>query len=160
MQSLALSALLAAAAPAAEEPQGRIFLLSVEGIALAGQGVAGFRIDSWGVDWLAICRIPAGWRLRAGRSANPEGLFEGESTHGVTRLPGLEPLRNVALVRLWGPVQWRDKPIPNGVVPATFAGTLRLSEGREVGLGESSLRLTAAGACPGPDEGNARRAGR
>lgn len=156
MKILALSALIAAAAPVPNEPPPETFLLSIEGIALAGQGVAGFRVDSWGVDWVAICRIPAGWRLRAGRSANPEGLFEGESTHGVTRLPGLEPLRDVALVRLWGPVQWRDKPIPNGVVPATFSGSLWLSGGREVGLGKSTLRLTAARACPAPDESLAR----
>lgn len=160
MKSLALSALLAAAAPAADEPRPETFLLSIQGITLGGQGVSGFRIDSWGVDWLAICRIPTGWRLRAGRSANPEGLLEGESTHGVTRLSGLEALRHVALVRLSGPVQWRDRPIPNGVVPATFSGTLRLSGGREIGLGESSLRLTSAGACPAPDEGLGRRAER
>lgn len=151
MKSLALSALLAAAAPAAEEPQGRTFLLSVESIPLAGRSVTGFRMASWGVDWLAICRIPAGWRLRAGRAATLEGLFEGESTHAVTRLARLEPLRSVALVRFSGPPQWRDRPIPDGILPATFAGTLGLSDGSQVRLGEANLRLQPARACPPPE---------
>jgi hypothetical protein len=149
MKSLALSALLAAAAPAAAE-QGRTFLLSIEGIEVAGQSVTDFRIASWDVDWIAICRIPAGWRLRAGRDATSDGLFEGESTHGATRLAGLEPLRNVALLRLRAPVQWRDRPLPDGVVPASLAGTLSLSGGRQVRLGRSNLRLGPAGACPRP----------
>jgi hypothetical protein len=153
MQSLVLSALLAAAAPAAEEQEGSLYLLSIADIRIASeQRVTAFKIASWGVDWVALCRIPTGWRLRAGRNATPDGLFEGESTHGATRLGGLEPLRRVALVRVWGSLQWRAKPLPDGVVPATFAGTLSLSGGREVGLTQSNLRLTPARACPAPEE--------
>jgi hypothetical protein len=153
MQSLVLPALLAAATPAAAADEGSLQLLSIADIRIPrGQRVTGFKLASWGVDWVALCAIPTGWRLRAGRNATPEGLFEGESTHGATWLGGLEPLRAVALVRVHGPVQWSDKRFADGRVPATFAGTLSLSGGREVRLGESNLRLTDARACPAPRE--------
>jgi hypothetical protein len=151
MQSLVLSALLAAATPAAETPEASLHLLSIADIQVTrGQRVTGFKIASWGVDWVALCAIPTGWRLRAGRNASPEGLFEGESSHGVAWLADLEPLRTVALVRVQGPVRWRDKKFSGGRIPATLAGTLSLSGGRQVKLGESNLRLTAARACPAP----------
>lgn len=153
MKSLALLAALTAAAPASavEPPEGRIYLLSIGGIDLAkDESVTGFSIASWGVDWLALCRIPPGWRLRAGRNATPDGLLEGESTHGVTRLADPDGLRELALVRLWGPVQWRARAVENGIVPATLAGRLSRSEGPEVALGERNLRLTPAAACPAP----------
>jgi hypothetical protein len=154
MLAAALAAMLAAApaaaAPAAEAP-GTLYLLSIGRPDLRrDERVVGFSLASWGVDWLAICTIPSGWRLRAGRNATPEGLFEGEGTHGATWLDDLGPLRSVALVRLWGPVQWRDKPVGNGKIPATLAGTLETSEGRRVRLGPSTLRLTPAPACPAP----------
>ncbi|HEX8308798.1 MAG TPA: hypothetical protein VF645_10320 [Allosphingosinicella sp.] len=151
MQSLFLSALLAAAAPAAEEPQGRLYLLSIGGIELGREErVTGFGIASWGVDWVALCRIPTGWRLRAGRDATSQGLIEGESTHGATRLGDLGPLREIALVRLWGPVQARPKREAGALLPATFAGSLTLSGGRRVKLDMARLRLSRAKACPAP----------
>jgi hypothetical protein len=153
MKSLALLAALIASAPASrtEEPESRVYLLSIGGIALAQEErLTGFRIASWGVDWLALCRIPAGWRLRAGRAATPEGLLEGESTHGVTRLGDFEALRGVALVRVWGRLQWRDRHDGDAVFPAHFAGTLDLSGGRQVRLGQGELQLRPATACPPP----------
>ncbi|HEX8126278.1 MAG TPA: hypothetical protein VF548_11910 [Allosphingosinicella sp.] len=152
MQSLVLSALLAAATPAAGADESGLYLLSIADVPIAGeQRVTGFKLASWGVDWVALCAIPTGWRLRAGRNATPEGLFEGESTHGVTWLGSLEPLRSVALVRVHGTVRWRDRRFPGGREPATLAGTLSLSGGREVRLGESNLRLAAARTCPPPE---------
>lgn len=152
MKGLLLLAALTAAAPAPDNAaESRVYLLSIADVALAGEErVTEFRIASWGVDWLVLCRIPTGWRLRAGRSATPEGLLEGESTHGVTRLSTLEPLRGLALVRVHGPLQWRDRRSADAVVPASFAGKLSLSGGRELRLGESNLRLARAEACPAP----------
>jgi hypothetical protein len=156
MNSLLVSAFLAAGAPAlappSEDPQGETFLLSIDDVRIApGERVTGFKLSSWGVDWIALCRIPTGWRLRAGRSATPDGLFEGQSTHGVTRLENLQALGNVALVRLWAPLQWSDRRLPDGGrAPATFAGTLSFSGRGDVRLGERSLRLVPAQACPKP----------
>jgi hypothetical protein len=144
MQSLVMSALL---------PGSGLHLLSIAGVELArGERVTGFRVASWGVDWVAVCRIPTGWRLRAGRDATSEGLFEGESTHGATWLGDLGPLRDVALVRLWGPVRARPKREAGAVLPATFAGSLTLSGGRRVKLDPGRLSLSPAKACPAPGE--------
>jgi hypothetical protein len=153
MQGLLLTAFLAAAAPLAEQPEGRLYLLSIAGVELAREErVTEFRVASWGVDWVALCRIPTGWRLRAGRDATSEGLIEGESTHGVRRLGDLGPLRDVALVRLWGPVRARPKREAGALLPATFAGSLSLSDGRRLKLETDHLRLAPAKACPAPGE--------
>lgn len=153
MRRLALTAMLltlpSAAAPA-EEPS-RIYLVSIADVALRpGERAVGFKILSWGVKYGAVCRIPYGWRIKAGGNATSEGWLEGEGTHGATWISDLSRLRDFALVRVWGPLQWTDKPIKDGVLPATFAGTLELSSGRKVRLGPRSIRLVPARACPPP----------
>jgi hypothetical protein len=146
---------LAAPAPAAA---GETWLASIGGLELrAGEYVDGFRIETWGVDILAVCRIPPGWRVTAGRSAAPDGVFAGEATHGVTAIGAahLSALGNIVLVRLHGAVQREAMPVEGGTVPATFAGRVSIGShrpegGREVRLTHANVRLMRAAACPPP----------
>jgi len=144
---------LLATTSAFAEP-GRAYLASIAGIVLgADEYVDRFTIDTWGVDVLSVCRIPPGWRIRAGKDATPGGVIEGEASHGVTflnraRLPALDGL---ALVRLDGPVRVGD-----GRVPATFSGHVEIGtygvgeRRRRVRLTDANIRLTPAARCPAP----------
>ncbi len=149
----AFVALSGLALAAADDP-GRSYLASIEGIALAeGEFLDAFSIDTWGVDMIAVCRIPPGWEIRAGRMASPDGVVAGEASHGVTFLDArrLGPLRHLVLVGL------RDPPSEaSGTLPATFAGRARIGRygtdetRREVALGLANVRLEPATACPDP----------
>jgi hypothetical protein len=157
MQGLKLlpaAAALAAAAPApAAGP--RTYLASIEGIAIAAnEYVDGFTIDTWGVEIVAVCHLPPGWEIRAGKQASPDGVIAGEASHGVTFLdrPRLGALRRLVLVRLYPPIQRRR----TGDQPATFAGHARIGRygvierRRQVALTWRNLRLTPASRCPPP----------
>jgi len=100
-------------------------LLSIGGVALPEKGyIAGFKIDTWGVEVLAVCHLPPGWTITAGKSADPTGLLAGEASLGVAFLDrsALKQLSQMFLIELEGPYQEESKPIPNGEMPATFAG--------------------------------------
>jgi hypothetical protein len=89
-----------------------------------------FSISTWGVGFSAVCEIPAGWRIKAGSSAAPNGVLEGEGSQGATWFNQRSPaaLRNLVLIRLYGPVQADD--VRNGP-DATFKGHATIStEGR------------------------------
>jgi hypothetical protein len=151
--SLALAALALAAAPApADHP--RTYLLSLAGIALKrGESIEGFSIDTWGVDFAAVCRIPSGWRIKAGGAATPDGELSGEGSQGATWFNRSSPgeLRAFVLVTLSGPVQRADIRDATGVVPATFEGHARISTDdgtRRARLGYRNVRLTPARHCP------------
>jgi len=107
-----------------------------------------FRIDTWGVRFLAVCRIPLGWRVLAGGSAASDGVVMGDSSHGITWLNGTRPLESLVLVRLEGPVRKTDV----GAVPATFHGKAILDAGddkdRERPLSHANVQLTSAAQCP------------
>jgi pilus assembly protein Flp/PilA len=86
--------------------------------------LADFELNTWGVRFRAICRIPFGWRIEAGGNATPEGSLKGQGTHGTTWLNrnGVRELSNLVLVMLHGPVQPTDVRVQNGIVPAAFKG--------------------------------------
>lgn len=152
LRILAIAAAALAAPAAAQEGEGGTYLLSVSYPLAAGERTDGFALASWGVDYLAVCRIPLGWRITAGRNATAEGRLEGEATHGVTQRSDTSYFESLALVRLWGPRQDEDGPTPDGAgtIPATFAGTIRIAESRDVTLEPRHLTLTPAAACPSP----------
>lgn len=113
--------------------------------------VESFRFDTWGVDVLAVCHIPSGWRITAGQSAAPEGVIVGEGSHGVTWLGDMKSLESLVLIRLYGPVQEVERIEGPTTHPANFAGKARLQTtdaSREVALGHANLRLTPASRCP------------
>ena len=115
----------ASGAPAAAAPGG-LYLASIDGIRLdPNEFVDGFTIDTWGVEIVAICHLPPGWEIRAGRAASPDGVIAGEASHGVTFLnrARLVQLRDLALVRLSeDPPRRREDRSRGSILPATFAG--------------------------------------
>lgn len=165
MLSLTKRALTAAAAalglagcspPSPPPPErataGTTYLVGLTGITpTSAEGIEAFTINTWGVDIRAVCRLPSGWRITAGRGAAPDGVISGEASHGVAwiRSGDLASLDNLILVSLPGPVQ----PGQIGSVPPTFAGEARLSgpsQERTLPLSASNVRLTLADRCPDP----------
>lgn len=121
MKPLLLLLLVAAPAPV-DHP--RTYLASIVGVPLkADERIESFSIDTWGVTFNAVCRIPYGWRIRAGNSGSLDGVLEGKGSQGVTWLSGSSPgaLQTFALITLYGLVQRSDIPLRNrtGVIPAT-----------------------------------------
>jgi len=151
--NLTLAALALAAAPAPVD-HPRTYLLSVGGIARRdSESIQAFSIKTWGVEFAAVCRIPSGWRIKAGSSATPDGELSGEGSHGATWFNHGNPreLRMFVLVTLYGPVQRADIRDATGVVPATFKGhaTISTDQGtRRARLTYRNLRLTPARHCP------------
>lgn len=145
----------AAAAPARVANAGGIYLASLTGIQLGPHDfVDAFHIETWGVDFLAVCHLPPGWWIRAGKSAAPDGDLDGEGSHGVTWLnrPRLRELEGLALIQLDGPVQ-RDQ---RGSIPPTFRGHVQLGRygtderSRRMRLTAANIRLVPAARCPPP----------
>jgi hypothetical protein len=153
---LAATAALAPCAPA-RAGEGQAYLLSIAEIALAPREyVDRFSIDTWEVEILAICRLPPGWTITAGKDATPTGSIGGEASHGVTFLDAarLSELQDMALIALDGPVDWQ----PHGTIPATFAGHAEVGiygtgddlPRRRIAFTAANLRLTPAAGCPTP----------
>ena len=118
---------------AGEEPPPTTYLVSLTGIPLPyGQRISAFEIKTWGVTYLAVCRMPEDWEVTAG-SFGPDGRLSGEAGHGAAYLDSrrLNKMHRMALIALSGPVQKRDKRIPDGRVPATFAGHITIDLGEE-----------------------------
>jgi hypothetical protein len=148
---LALALALLAGPAAAVEKEGRTYLLSLGEIQLAeGERIERFTIETWGVDVLAVCRIPPGWRIEAGRSAALDGHIAGIAGHGVAFLSDTAQFEGLALVRLWGARQEQARKLEGGRVPATFAGSVRIADRGERQLSQQMLRLALASACPPP----------
>lgn len=115
--------------------------------------ISAFAFDTWGVEFKAVCRIPPGWRIKAGSSATPNGTLEGEGSHGVTWI-GREQMRELdalVLVVLVAPVQRGEIRDATSVVPATFAGKATIEtidDQREARIGADNIKLRRANRCP------------
>lgn len=128
MKVLLPVALLTVGAAPVDHPQS--FLLSIERIPLRDtESIEAFAIQTWGVRFRSICRIPSGWRLKAGSSLTPNGVIEGEGSQGITWFNHGSPeeLRALVLVTLYAPVQRTDIGSPDNGIPATFKGTATIS---------------------------------
>ncbi|WJT00797.1 hypothetical protein [Novosphingobium humi] len=146
--------LLTIGAAPADHP--RSYLLSIERIPLtakASESIMAFSITTWGVQFRSVCHIPAGWRIKAGNSASPDGEIEGGGSQGVTWFQRGSPkeLKGLALVTLHAPVQREDIGLPDNVIPATFKGTVTISTDdgdvrRE--LNYKNVTLVPARRCP------------
>jgi hypothetical protein len=153
MKALALlPLLLPVAAHAADRPQ--TYLLSVVALPTRDtQSVKAFSFDTWGVAFNSVCRIPGGWRIKAGSSATPNGELAGEGSQGATWFSQSSPreLRAFVMVTLYAPVQKLDRTTGSGSVPATFKGyaTVETDEGdKRVPLDYRNIKLTRASSCP------------
>ena len=154
MNLLFLLALAATGPPPVDHP--KTYLASITRIPLKpGERIEGFSISTWGVTFTAVCQIPPGWTIKAGGSATPEGVLEGEASLGTTQLSEAspKPLHDLVLITLYGPVQRRDIGKEGGsfYLPATFKGHALLSGAdveRRVRLSYANVRLTPASRCP------------
>ena len=136
-------------------------LLSIEGLALDSQSnVSGFAIDTWDIRVLAVCRIPFGWIMTAGRELSATGHLSGQasgfmlnlSTAQLGELTDLFLIKDPDLSRLKSPTE-----------PPMFAGTITIDRYRgpnEADDGErtipptqANITLKPAAACPKPAAG-------
>ena len=149
-------ALAGSALPALADPSE---LLSIRGITLPEHGyVKAFRIETWGVTVLAVCRLPPGWTITAGKSADPSGILAGEASLGSTYLNSQKPdqLHQLFLIEV-SDYRERELAIPNvpgGVFPATFSGKLIIGtygnhdDAHEVPIAPANLFREPATRCP------------
>ena len=147
------AALLLAAVAPADVP--RTYLLSIVDLPVGqGEQMMAFALETWGVQFKAVCRIPQGWRIRAGHSATPEGELSGEGSHGATWFGTRSPpaLRDFVLVTMHDAVQRADiREKGGGPIPASFKGHADIStdaDDRKVPLTYRNIRLTPAARCP------------
>ena len=120
--------------------------------------VDSFAIKTWGVTFNAVCRIPPGWRIKAGRSAAPDGELTGEGTQGATFLGhhDVSKLHALVLLTLSGSVQQTDlgNPDHGSGEPATFKGPASVGTyggdgpGRTIPITFANVRLEPATRCP------------
>jgi hypothetical protein len=151
---LLFATVLAVASPApADHP--KTFVASIEGISLGpNESIDEFQIDTWGVEFKAVCHIPGGWWIEAGSSATPEGSLKGRGSLGATWLnqEGLRELQNLVLLTLYVPVQREDirDSTDAVIIPATFKGRTNVygRKGRVIRLTYANVRLVPAQRCP------------
>jgi hypothetical protein len=139
---------------------GNTELLSIHNISLPNNGyIAGFQIDTWGVRVLAVCHLPSGWTITAGKSADPTGILSGEASLGVTDIAdgNSAQLSELFLVEVEDDRE-REEPIPNGVRPARFSGRLTVGtygqhdpDWHDVPLTSANLTRDTATKCPDPN---------
>jgi hypothetical protein len=147
--------------PAEERPalakgdESKIFLMSVSVDLAPNESLREFAIDTWGIQYEAVCHIPLGWRVEAGASATLDGVTKGEGSHGATWLnrESLNELQDVVLITMFAPVQQDDRRDKSGavIIPATFKGKAVVETGdgeRQVALSHRNVRLTPAVGCP------------
>ena len=148
---LVLTLLAAGAAPVSRP---MTYLVSLEAISIKNtEDIKSFSVETWGVRVKSVCHIPAGWWIKAGSSATPDGVLAGEGSQGATWFDTSSPseLRSLALVEVSGPIRWADEKSGTGTVPATFKGfaTLETDAGdRRVALGYRNIILKRADHCP------------
>lgn len=154
MVDILLSALLIASSTSVGHP--RTYLLSVGNIPLSDtQSIEAFSFSTWGVEFNSVCRIPDGWRIKAGSSATPNGELSGEGSQGATWFNQISPkeLRAFVLVTLYAPIQRADIRLADGssLIPATFKGHATISTDageRRVSLTYRNVTLAPARRCP------------
>ena len=117
------------------------------------ESIEAFSLKTWGVEFQAVCRIPGGWRIKAGGSATPDGDLEGEGSQGATWFNKSSPkeLKTFVLVTLYAPVQREDIGLPDNGIPATFKGTVTISTDKgdlKRALSYKNITLTPARRCP------------
>lgn len=149
-----IALLLPLTAPTAED-RPATYLASISVPLGPNESISDFSFVSRGVLFQAVCRIPSGWRIKAGSSATLDGILEGEGSHGATWLnrENMKALDRLVLITLYGPMQRDPIHSPDGskLFPATFAGKATVEtpdDQREISIGTDNIRLTRATRCP------------
>jgi len=154
--ALALCIGLTHAGPAFAEV--RRVLLSIDGLNVREmESIRAFHIETWGVNFLAVCHVPPSWELKSEKFEDPEGYLDGVSdTHG-------EPLKRVTAMYLVD--VWDYQPLPKGdpktdYHPASFAGWVKVGKIqpfdartlRKRTLKAGNFHLRDASRCPDPPQ--------
>ena len=133
----------------------RSYIASLAAIELkSGEAVSGFSLNTWGVEFKAVCNIPLDWEVTVG-AFGPGGKLAGSAGHGASwmRAKDLTRLHALVLIELSGPVQRHDRRNGTGVVPATFAGyadvqSAQSERPRKLRLTFANVTLVPAKHCP------------
>ena len=147
---------LCLAGPATGEVRRAV--LSIAGLDMpAGHGVRAFRIETFGVELLAVCRVPRSWALKSEMFEGMEGYISGRAdTHGAS----LKALDGMYLVDVYEPQASPKGDDQSGQPPASFSGWVEIGfreafddpkgHVRRHRLRRSNFRLTDARSCPVP----------
>lgn len=129
----------------------RRVLLSVNGLTLPhDKDIYAFHIDTFGVQFVAVCSVPMGWELRSEKYEGQEGYISGKADLHASRLR----FTRMYLVDVY---DYQERSRNNGR-PASFSGWVQIGSrerfgdwhGREVALRPSNFHLTNASRCPVP----------
>jgi hypothetical protein len=125
-------------------------LLSVEGVSIPkGSAIFQYRVETWGVEFLAVCNLPQSWEIKSDKLENPEGYLSGRADiHGEW----LGALKQMYLVDVY---DYRPAASDDGV-PASFSGWVEVGtrerfgdwHGHRVQLKANNFRLQDAQRCP------------
>ncbi len=148
---LAASQILAASPASAEV---RRALVSVENLKLpADETIRAFHIETWGVEFVAVCHMPPSWELKSEKFEDPEGSLGGKAdAHG-------EPLKRLTDFYLVDVYDYQ--PLPKGdpkgeYHPPSFTGWVEVGTAepfdgaarRKRALTANNFRLRASQNCP------------
>jgi hypothetical protein len=127
-------------------------LLTVDGLSIpAGGALAAFRIDTWGVIPLAVCKVPPLWEFKEEKFMDSAGSLSGRSDPYHRTLTKLDQMYLVDV--------YSYQPLPRGdpkvdYHPASFAGWFEVFDGNGDVLKKRRLfragnfHLSAASRCP------------
>lgn len=132
--------------------QAQRALLTVDGLSIPAEGaLAAFRIDTWGVEFLAVCKVPPLWEIKEEKFLDSAGLLSGRSDPYHRTLTKLDQMFLVDV--------YSYQPLPRGnpkgeYHPASFAGWFEVFDGngdvikkRRV-FRADNFHLTPASRCP------------
>lgn len=128
-------------------------LLTLDGLSIpAGGALAAFRIDTWGVIPLAVCKVPPIWEIEEEKFMDPGGFLSGRSDPYHRTLTKLDRMFLVDV--------YNYQPLPKGdpkegeYHPASFAGWYEVFDGngdivrKHRVLHAGNFHLTPAPRCP------------
>lgn len=130
-------------------------LISISGLNLAeDEYIAAIDIRTWGVFVRAVCSIPPGWKITAGKEIDPGGEVSGSASGFVANLnrKQLAELENMFLIADPDPAY---RP-PSTAIPM-FNGAISIGSYKKPEAGEHDKKLevgnfilTPAKGCPSP----------
>jgi len=127
-------------------------LLTVDGLSIpSGGALATFRIETWGVVPLAVCKVPPLWEIKEEKFMDPAGFLSGRADPYHNTLTKLDQMFLVDV--------YSYQPLPRGdpkgdFHPASFAGWFEVADGKGVVVRKrrvfhaGNFRLTPAPRCP------------
>jgi hypothetical protein len=102
-------------------------LLTVDGLSIpAGGALATFRIDTWGVIPLAVCRVPPQWEIKEEKFMDSAGLLSGRSDPNHRTLTKLDQM---FLVDVYSYQPLARANAKGEYYPASFSGWFNVFDG-------------------------------